>query len=188
MQKKFFIQNPQFELYIFSRIGLLALSLVVKQISKVEDCHCIVSRGSLSTVFDCFVISCDFLAAIFLPQSRKCYWKMIQINSWGAAFFFPQASTFCLIVEGAAAEWRHALVRLLLVASALARQNSCRSSSWNFPGTADRFSGAATCARGDFEKWWREKLMFWMFGLQCWVFQHSTVKVTERDFKILQTK
>ena len=91
-KKKFFIQNPQFELYIFSRIGLLALSLVVKQISKVEDCHCIVWRGSLSTVFDRFVISCEFLAAIFLPQSRKCYWKMIQINSWGAAFFFPQAS------------------------------------------------------------------------------------------------
>ena len=57
-----------------------------------------------------------------------------------------------MIVEGAAAQWRHALVRLFLVASALARQNSRRSSSWNFPGTADRFSGAATCARGDFEQ------------------------------------
>ena len=98
-KKKFFIQNPQFELYIFSRIGLLALSLVVKQISKVEDCHCIVWRGSLSTVFDRFVISCEFLAAIFLPQSRKCYWKMIQINSWGAAFFFLKPASFVWLLK-----------------------------------------------------------------------------------------
>ena len=136
------------------------------------------SRGLPLHCFEGLIINCVWLFChlLRLPGCNilATESKMLLENDPNqflrCCFLFSQASILCMIVEGAAAQWRHALVRLFLVASALARQNSRRSSSWNFPGTADRFSGAATCARGDFEKWWREKLMFWMFGLQCWVF------------------